>query len=194
MISMTFYGISFGISIMVFLYSIFERKQGRMLANQWQKTNPALLATAGNKNAAHFFVGCASEQHYESWYKFWAVEHIALLTVEPGRAAIHSNHLLWENLTVDLNPSTVEIKWVGKTALWKNGWVKWFYIRVNGKKLYITADWDQTLFTYKNNTPGVYKIVKEALAGERTPSLNQEAAVTRQSDSDSQLINQGDIF
>jgi hypothetical protein len=108
-------------------------------------------------------IGCASENYLNRWFRPTSIEDVKLLTISDNQAIIWSRCLFGVDTKLELTPENTRVTWIGRNYKF-NLIARWFCLEVNGKKVYVTADFDHLFWwNYKDKTTGLYNKVQRIL-------------------------------
>lgn len=158
-----FSGMSIGISLTNILYIL--------LINFSVRNDLAILKTELNSLAevneteTDYVVGCLTEDSFKTWKKMMPLRGIGRLRLGPQKMTFQTRYLFWSNLELPLNPDEIKIEWIGR--VWHNGFVPWFSLEIQGRKMYLTADLGKSLLNALGSemvTPNVYEKIRTTIS------------------------------
>lgn len=155
-------GFSLGMSITNLVYILVIGKQLREQLNYWRDKLKLLRQNSGDVKINAISIGCASEKFLERWSKPHSTEDVKLLIIQDNRLTIWSSNLIGDDVQIELTPANTQVSWIGRRYKY-HLIAKWFCLEVSGKKVYVTADFDQAMWNYKDKTTTLYNQIKHAL-------------------------------
>jgi hypothetical protein len=155
-------GFSLGMSITNMVYILIIRKQLREQVNYWRDKVKSLRQNSSDARINAISIGCASGRYLERWSKSHSIEDVKLLTIQDNRLTIWSRNLIGDDVQIALTPANTQVSWIGRRYKY-DPIAKWFCLEASGKKVYVTADFDQAMWNYNDKTTSLYNQIKRAL-------------------------------